>query len=149
MAIFVFVGGSILYKLVQAVRGGLRGMSSSMPVRPGRSSGGARLSTRVGPDGFWITGPPALNGQPLYYTCMVNGERHEERVLFTPGPEGHFIFTGSRPTTVAVRSDGGDAGTGMSSDSVFDTDGLGRGMTMSQIDRNRSSSSSSSFPSAY
>jgi len=152
IAIFVFVGGSLLYKLVQAVRGGLRGMSSSMPGARGSSFPGARFSTRVGPDGFWITGPASLSGQPLNYTCMVNGERHEERVLFTPGPEGHFIFTGSRPTTVAVRSDAG-AGSGRDSNSVFDSESLGQGMMMGQMDRDRSSfdssSSSPTFPPAY
>ncbi|MDB6137541.1 MAG: hypothetical protein JWO94_613 [Verrucomicrobiaceae bacterium] len=151
---FMLIGGTVLYKLVSAIRGGLRGMSSSMP---GAASGGlsslaqgARFSTRIGPDGFWITGPAASSGQPLHYSYVMNGQQHEERILFTPGPEGHFIFTGSKPTTVAVRSDGG-TGLGLTSNSVFDSGSLGRGMMMGRIGQDVSTpdSSLSSFPPAY
>lgn len=102
-----------------------------------------RFAFNLTDDGFHITGPEAAIGTQLRYHCVVAGRELTDDIIFTPGPQGHFIFTGRRPSGVSVQTTGGAAGTSSTvvSHGTDDDDDHRRGL--------RSSSSSSSFPSAY
>lgn len=91
-------------------------------------------------DGFYITGPAEAAGSLLHYECVVDGRQIADDITFTPGPQGQFILTGRRPTSVRVQTTGGAAGT-ESTVVSYGSD---------HDDRRRSfSSSSSRYPSAY
>lgn len=113
----------------------------------------ALLSTRPAPlahrfgfnladDGFFITGPDDAAGSHLRYECNVAGREIADDLVFTPGPEGHFIFTGKRPSSVRVQTTGGAAGTSSTVISSGTDDDFPRSSY-------RSSSGSSRYPSAY
>jgi hypothetical protein len=81
-------------------------------------------------------------GTQIEYTADVDSRVITDLILFSPGPEGQFIFTGSKPRAVSVRSTGGQLGTTGNMLSASDDD--------SNRDWRRSSSSTqSSYPSAY
>ncbi len=67
----------------------------------GMASGG-RYFTRIADDGFWITGQNAVRGTPLLCRYTVGGTETETEVVYEPGPEGQFIYTGQRPSNVSV-----------------------------------------------
>ena len=113
----------------------------------------ANFSSRMGDDGFWINGPSSATGHRVYYTCVVDGREIHDFVVFTPGPEGQFVFTGGRPTTVALQPTRPS-----SSDWSTSSDSFSDGMVMSGIERNMSdetpyqlssSNDTPSFPQAY
>lgn len=102
-----------------------------------------RFGFNLTDDGFFITGPEEAVGSHLRYECTVAGRDIADDLVFTPGPEGHFIFTGKRPASVRVQTTGGAAGTSstvVSSGSDTDDDFHRRSL---------SSSRSSRYPSAY
>lgn len=102
-----------------------------------------RFSFRVTDSGFYITGPEDAIGSQVEYTADVGDRVIIDSILYSPGPEGQFIFTGSRPKSVTVRTLGGLAGTtGDLSYSSFGDDSPRRSSF-------RSSASSRSYPSAY
>lgn len=102
-----------------------------------------RFSFNLADDGFHIVGPAEAAGTHLHYQCVVAGRAITDDILFTPGPQGHFIFTGKKPSGVSVQTTGGAAGTESTvvSHGTNDDDDFHR--------RSLSSHSSSSFPSAY
>lgn len=66
-------------------------------------SGGV-YATRPVEDGFWLNAGLAA-GTWLNLTWRDNqGFQREKRVQYEPGPEGHFIYTGSTPEQVQVTS---------------------------------------------
>lgn len=102
---------------------------------------GHRFAFDLTDDGFFITGPAEAAGSSLSYECVVGDRTIANDIFFTPGPEGHFIFTGKRPSSVRVQTTGGAAGTESSHSSSFsDHD---------DFHRRNMSSSSSRYPSAY
>lgn len=102
---------------------------------------GHRFAFNLTDDGFFITAPDAAAGTPLKYECVVGGRMIADDIVFTPGPEGHFIFTGKKPSSLRVQTTGGAAGTESGPTSFSDDDDYHR--------RNMGSSSSSRYPSAY
>ena len=105
---------------------------------------GHRFAFNLTDDGFYITGPAEAMGWLLRYECVVSGRMIADEIAFTPGPQGQFIFTGKKPSSVRIQTSGGAAGTDsavISHGSSFDND-----RHRSSFD---SSSSSSSYPSAY
>lgn len=103
-----------------------------------------RFAFHLTDDGFHITGPAEAVGSMLRYECVVAGRMIADEVAFTPGPQGHFIFTGKKPSSVRVQTTGGAAGTDstvVSSGSDTDDDLHRRSFD--------SSSSVSRYPSAY
>lgn len=100
-----------------------------------------RFAFNLTDDGFFITGPADATGTSLTYECVVSGRTISNDIVFTPGPEGHFIFTGKRPSSVRVQTTGGAAGTDSSPSSSFSDD--------DDYHRRNMSSSSSRYPSAY
>jgi len=94
LVVFIIFGA--IYTVIRSV---IRGGSSAS-----RSAGfvaGGRTFTRIGNDGFWITGDIA-SGTPLLCCYDAGAGMQETRVRFEPGPEGHFIYTGSRPSHITV-----------------------------------------------
>lgn len=133
-------GGSSPPSLTAA---GLTGPEAAalLSARPGAPA--HRFGFNLADDGFFITGPEEALGSHLRYECRVAGREIADDLVFTPGPDGHFIFTGKRPSTVRVQTTGGAAGrssTVVSRRSSFDDDFHRSSM---------SSSSSSRYPSAY
>lgn len=119
--------------------------AAMMAARPDALAAGYRFGFTLKDDGFFITGPPDAAGQRLRYECTTNGRTIADDLVFTPGPEGHYVFTGRRPSSVSVQTLGGAAGT--ESDFTYGSN------TTNDDDphRNsfRSSGSSSRWPSAY
>lgn len=57
-------------------------------------------------DGFWIHGDWPL-GTSLKLHYVVGGISEDLDLIYRPGPEGQFIFTGVCPDSVSIVSDGG------------------------------------------
>lgn len=55
-------------------------------------------------DGFWIYGDWAP-GTSLKVSYTLAGEKHIRDLTYQPGPEGHFVFTGSAPDSITVEAD--------------------------------------------
>ena len=99
------------------------------------------LTTRIVDDGFWINGPTSAAGSTVSYHYVVKGVTQNDQVVFAPGPQGHFIFTGSRPQSVSIRTSGAVvADTPVSSHPAVVND---------DDDDRRQRRSASSFPPAY
>lgn len=102
---------------------------------------GHRFGFTLTDDGFFITGPADAAGSLLHYECVVAGRSIADDITFTPGPQGQFILTGRRPTSVRVQTTGGAAGT--------ESTVVSHGFDDDDRHRSFSSSSSSRYPSAY
>lgn len=64
------------------------------------------LPIRKTSDGFWIQGQwPA--GSHLKLRYVVAGSPNEMDLIYQPGPDGQFVFTGTEPDSVSVVSDDG------------------------------------------
>ena len=100
-----------------------------------------RFAFQLTDSGFYINGPESAVGSQIQYTADLGNRVLSDDIVFSPGPDGQFIFTGVRPKSVRVQTMGGQLGTtgGFTSSSSFDDDDHSR----------RFSSSRSSFPSAY
>ena len=77
-----------------------------VPPLPSRLSG-QPLSVRVAEDGFWIMGAGVSAGTQIACRYIVDGNTMTKAVSFEPGPNGQFIFTGSRPSNVSVSMSAG------------------------------------------
>ncbi|MCB1208559.1 MAG: SUMF1/EgtB/PvdO family nonheme iron enzyme [Verrucomicrobiales bacterium] len=104
-----------------------------------------RFAFQMTDSGFYITGPAAAVGSRIQYSAKVGDRVLTDDITFSPGPQGQFIFTGARPSSVSVQTMGGVIGTSAAENwsSSFDDDPTERRR------RSDSSSSRSSFPSAY
>ena len=67
------------------------------PPRPRPLSGTIRKTG----DGFWLSGGWAA-GTLLKVRYVAGGAPTELELLYQPGPEGHFVFTGAVPDSVSV-----------------------------------------------
>lgn len=67
---------------------------------------GGSFRVQVQDSGFFILGAPGQQGELLRYTAAVGGQTLSDEISFMPGPEGHFIFTGTRPASVTVQTVG-------------------------------------------
>jgi formylglycine-generating enzyme required for sulfatase activity len=124
-----------------AISSGMTGPEAAAMLSSKPSPLGHRFTFNLTDDGFYINGPAEAVGSQLRYECVVAGRMIADEIAFTPGPQGQFIFTGKKPSSVRVQTTGGAAGT----DSTVISGG-----TSFDDDRHRSSfSSSSRYPSAY
>jgi hypothetical protein len=124
-----------------AISSGMTGPEAAALLSSKPSPLGHRFTFNLTDDGFYINGPAEAVGSQLRYECVVAGRMIADEIAFTPGPQGQFIFTGKKPSSVRVQTTGGAAGT----DSTVISGG-----TSFDDDRHRSSfSSSSRYPSAY
>jgi hypothetical protein len=63
---------------------------------------GQPLRVRAADDGFWIVGEGIAAGTLLTCRYQVGGGAQQLDVRYEPGPQGQFVFTGSRPSNVSV-----------------------------------------------
>ncbi|MES2923444.1 MAG: SUMF1/EgtB/PvdO family nonheme iron enzyme [Verrucomicrobiota bacterium] len=56
-------------------------------------------------DGFWIQSGLAV-GTPVHLSYLVNGENIEQSLIYQPGAEGQFVYTGTTPDKVTISSTG-------------------------------------------
>lgn len=143
----------VLFKLIRRVLGKGAGAAAMMPMDLSpREAADAfassppplpqRFSFRLTDSGFYINGPAEAVGTQIEYTADVDSRVITDLIVFSPGPEGQFIFTGSKPRAVSVRSTGGQLGTTGNMLSTPNDD--------THWERHRSSSSTrTSYPSAY
>ena len=82
---------------------------SGLPGTSGMS--GQPLRVRIGEDGFWIVGDGVSAGTPVSCRYTVNGNSQTINVRYEPGPQGQFVFTGSRPSNVSVTTNSGGSTT--------------------------------------
>lgn len=112
ISFFLFVAAAIIRAIAKSI-----GATSSGSGRPSLAptstlSSAQPLSVRLGEDGFWIVGAGVSAGTPVACRYSVNGNPQSQSVRFEPGPQGHFVFTGSRPENVSVSAGlGGAPGT--------------------------------------
>lgn len=86
---------------------------------------GAPLRVRLGEDGFWIVGDGITAGALIACSYMVNGNSEKKTVRYEPGPDGQFVFTGSRPTNVSVSTSSGGSSDSTSSRRFGNAIGMG------------------------
>jgi hypothetical protein len=55
----------------------------------------------VVPDGFWIIGS-YLAGTVILAQWVTAGASQSRSFEYRPGPEGHFVFTGTQPGMITV-----------------------------------------------
>ncbi len=65
---------------------------------------------RLTDTGYFITGKPGLAGRRMSCRANMKGNIVSNDITFTPGPEGHFVYTGYRPNSVSIRVLSGAAG---------------------------------------
>jgi hypothetical protein len=93
------ITGAALFALMRAV---LRKHSPTTPDQLPGSPAGRPVYTRIVEDGFWIEGDAIARGATLLCKYVAEGKTVEDQVSFEPGPDGHFVFTGAKPTHVSV-----------------------------------------------
>lgn len=145
---------SKIIKTVKSFQGGGSALATGLGTLTGMQAAdmltqpAQPLSHRFGfnltDDGFYISGPDEASGTLLHYECLVGDRTLADDVTFTPGPQGHFVFTGKRPSRVSIQTTGGAAGTDSSVLSSSDDDD-----TPFSRHSFRSSSQDSRYPSAY
>ena len=64
------------------------------------------LPIRKTSDGFWLRGKWPVGSQ-LKLRYVVAGSLNEMDLIYQPGPDGQFVFTGSEPDSVTVVTDDG------------------------------------------
>ena len=153
LAIPLFIGFMILRRVLSSfvssqpkapVSHGMTGTQAAAMLSSTPPPLAHRFAFNMTNDGFYITGPAEAVGSMLRYECMVAGRTIADEIAFTPGPQGQFIFTGQKPTSLRVQTTGGAAGTEstvISHGSDDDDDFHRRSFS--------SSSRSSRYPSAY
>jgi len=72
----------------------------TMPPAPVPKSGLARV-VRTGADGFWIQSDQAV-GTSFHVRYSVDGIPSEQTIIYQPGPEGQFLFTGGLPNQIVI-----------------------------------------------
>ena len=55
---------------------------------------------RIIDDGFWLPVNAAAVGATVEYEYLLDGRKFTDQVVFEPNSQGHFIYTGSRPSDI-------------------------------------------------
>ena len=76
--------------------------SGAIGVMPGNAGGSGSLRTRIVDDGFWIESASLPAGSVIECRFSAGGKQNQTNVTFQGGAKGQFVFTGSRPSSVAV-----------------------------------------------
>ena len=102
----------ILIAIVRALAKPLTAISGGSVGGVSRTSGSSTqpLRVRIGDDGFWIDGRGVSAGTPIMCRFTAGGVSQDLDVRYEPGSQGQFVFTGSRPTQVAVSVKPGASG---------------------------------------
>ncbi len=123
IGIFLAIVIAVIRAIAKSV-GAASGMSSS-GLPPTSSMSGQPLRVRVGEDGFWIVGDGVSAGTPISCRYTVNGNSQTKTVRYEPGPQGQFVFTGSRPSNVSVSANSGGASGSTTSRRLGNAIGMG------------------------
>ncbi len=70
---------------------------SPVPPSPSRM----QMPVRKGDDGFWVQGDWP-EGTPLTLRYMIAGVAMVQEILYRPGADGQFIYTGQAPDSISV-----------------------------------------------
>jgi len=80
------------------------GASMGRPAQP-VSGGGLGAGVRVVDDGFWILLDSVPAGSRVHFSYQpAGGMDVSDSIIYKPGPEGQFIYTGARPENARVSS---------------------------------------------
>lgn len=148
-----FAGVVVVWKLVKRVLGSFTAnpvrASSPNPMPPAAGSGGGDgiFSIRIMDDGFWIRSRVAA-GTSLNARWTGTTSTQMRTFDYRPGPEGHFVFTGSRPSGVTV-SVGESSSDDTSSDNARMLGNAAGMLHQRRVDPPRQSDQFSGFPPAY
>jgi sulfatase modifying factor 1 len=128
--------GGLAYLVIRM----LKGTGGSATARP---ASGAMV--RLDADGFWLVLPNVPPGSRVRYTFRpAGGGPQSDSVVYNPGPQGQFIYTGQRPESARVLDfEPGDGGSGASSLASGFGVGSGSRSPTSSIRPTRTSASSS------
>lgn len=136
----------VLFAVILKTVGGF-GRSSLSRGLVGSTGGGPGLyRTTMKEDGFCLHAPADMIGRALAYSYILNGATHRDEVIYNPGPEGHFIFTGQPPQTVTMHTASDPASLGAAPIFMSNDDDDDRRRRWSS---SSSSTSRSSHPPAY
>jgi hypothetical protein len=103
----VVVGGVVavlvllLKRGMDAQRDEMAGQIGGGGARPGQTPAGP-FQHRVVRDGFWLWHGSISPGSTIHYRYRTPGGIRTGRVLYHPGPDGHFIYTGETPADIHV-----------------------------------------------
>ncbi len=89
----------ILVKLIKTISG-QKSMTAVSVMEP-HAAPVPHQQIRKVTDGFWINGNWPV-GTPLRLSYMAGGLSSTQDLIYRPGPEGQFFFTGSVPDSVSV-----------------------------------------------
>jgi hypothetical protein len=60
------------------------------------------LQIRIVDDGFWVQAPGLPAQSVIRWRCLVGMNPQSGGFTYEPGPEGRFVYTGSRPRDVTI-----------------------------------------------
>lgn len=103
VCVLLVVGGvialfMILVRLGRRVQEQVQGQPTARPGRPTTWRSHLRPVT----DGFWLHDPLIRHGSTVHYRYRANGGFRTGRVLYEPGPQGCFVYTGGLPADIEV-----------------------------------------------
>jgi formylglycine-generating enzyme required for sulfatase activity len=140
----------IVLKLLSVLRRAIS--SGGTGVMPGSMGGGGSgaVRTRIVDDGFWIESAVLPAGTVLECRYFAGGRQSQTNVTFSGAAGGQFMFTGSRPSSVAVAVLPGGGPSGRISGSPLGrAAGLMTGMSVSDSTDDEPPSRRRPFPPAY
>jgi hypothetical protein len=99
--------GIILFVLRAIVRAFSSAVSGNLGGRGGPAGGfqfmpGQPLRVRIADDGFYVTADGVAAGSLIACRYEIDGGQQQMDIRYEPGPQGQFVFTGSRPANVSV-----------------------------------------------
>ncbi len=100
----ILVVGGVIALLMILVRLGRRlqdQVQSGSLARPARPTTW-RSHLRPVSDGFWLHDPLIRHGSTVHYRYRANGGFRTGRLLYEPGPQGCFVYTGGLPADIEV-----------------------------------------------
>jgi hypothetical protein len=92
----VVIAGFVFLRIITALT---RRSSIVQTVSPSYS---ALMDVEIGADGFWILDASIDPGDIVIYRYICGGQSHRGSAVYSPGPRGHFVYTGAPPTNVEI-----------------------------------------------
>ena len=139
----------VIWKIAKGVLGGMtaKPLGTGDSLEPPKSQGNGMFSIRIVEDGFWIRARVSA-GTNLQVRWTGAASTHSRNFAYRPGNDGHFIFTGSKPSNVVVNVD--ETGAGGVSETHSRMLGAMESMSPRNVDPEPPRSRGfSGFPSAY
>ena len=87
---------------------GIRAIADTVRRHPINSPPPLNLhpGVRMVDNGFWINSDWPV-GTPIHLSYLLNGSMEQQTLVYQPGAQGQFVFTGDRPEKVTVSATGG------------------------------------------